>query len=70
MQIEAEVTVQDIDEALKYLAAGLEDKYGNRLTWQKKNLILDSIDDLLDARLAITEGNREGLTDTDNPVIS
>lgn len=56
MQIEAEVTVQDIDEALKYLAASLEDKYGSRLTWQKKNLIMDSIDDLLDARLALTEG--------------
>jgi hypothetical protein len=56
MQIEAEVTVQDIDEALKYLAAGLEDKYGSRLTWRKKTLILESIDDLLDARLALTEG--------------
>lgn len=56
MQIEAEVTVQDIDEALKYLAASLEDKYGSRLTWQKKNLIMGSIDDLLDARLALTEG--------------
>ena len=57
MQIETEVTIEEIDEALKYLAAGLEDKYGSRLTWQKKTLLLESIDDLLDARLAITESN-------------
>lgn len=57
MQITAEITVEDIDEALKYLAASLEDKYGSRLTWRKKDLIMSSIDDLLDARLALTENN-------------
>lgn len=70
MQIEAEVTIQDIDEALKYLAASLEDKYGNRLTFSKKQLILSSIDDLLDARIAITEGDREYKDDTNNPTFS
>lgn len=66
MRITTEVTVEEIDEALKYLAAGLEDKYGSRLTWRKKDLIMSSIDDLLDARIAITEGTREGKDSPDN----
>lgn len=61
MQITQEVTVEDIDECLKYLAQRLEDKYGNRLNYNSKKLLLDSIDDLLDARLAMTQGELDGL---------
>ena len=49
-----ELTVEDIDEALAHIRLMLEDKYGNRLTWQRKQMLWDSIDDLLDARLQIT----------------
>lgn len=51
---ERELTVQDIDEALAHIRLMLEDKYGSRLTWQKKQMLWESIDDLLDARLQIT----------------
>jgi hypothetical protein len=50
--IEEEVTVADIDEALAHINVMLKtDHYGNRLTWQKKEMLLESLDDLLDARL-------------------
>jgi hypothetical protein len=50
--IEEEVTVADIDEALAHINFMLKtDEYGNRLTWQKKEMLLESLDDLLDARL-------------------
>jgi hypothetical protein len=50
--IEEEVTVADIDEALAHINLMLKtDHYGNRLTWQKKEMLLESLDDLLDARL-------------------
>jgi hypothetical protein len=50
--IEEEVTVADIDEALAHINLMLKtDEYGNRLTWQKKEMLLESLDDLLDARL-------------------
>ena len=52
MQIEDEVTVPELDEALAHIAEQLKiDKYGNRMTWQKREILLSSIDDLLDARL-------------------
>lgn len=53
--VEAEVTVAEIDEALSYIKDLLTDRYGNRLTHQKKALIMSSVDDLLDARLNLTE---------------
>jgi hypothetical protein len=50
--IEEEVTMADIDEALAHINLMLKtDEYGNRLTWQKKEMLLESLDDLLDARL-------------------
>ena len=52
-----EVTVADIDEALKNYRDKLEDRYGNRLTYQKRQEYLGKVDDLLDARLKLTEGN-------------
>jgi hypothetical protein len=52
--IEGEVTVAEIDEALGNIRDMLIDRYGNRLSHQKKQLLLSSIDDLLDARLNLT----------------
>ena len=50
--IEEEVTVADIDEDLAHINLMLKtDHYGNRLTWKKKEMLLESLDDLLDARL-------------------
>ncbi len=54
LQIEDEVTVADIDEAIAHIAALLKvDTYGNRMDWRKKQMLQTSIDDLLDARLAL-----------------
>lgn len=50
--IEEEVTVIELDEALLYVSDKLRtDQFGNRMNWKKKELLLASIDDLLDARL-------------------
>jgi hypothetical protein len=48
------ITVADIDEALSHIREMLQDRYGNRLTYQRKQMLLESIDDLLDYRLQIT----------------
>jgi hypothetical protein len=53
--IDGEVTVAEIDEALRNIREMLVDRYGNRLSHQKKELLLSSIDDLLDARLNLTK---------------
>lgn len=56
LQIEEEITLADIDEALKYVAERLKiDEYGNRMDWKKKEMLKASIDDLLDARLALSK---------------
>ena len=47
------VTIEEIDEALDHLRELLKDRYGNRLTHQKRVLLLASLDDLLDARLQL-----------------
>lgn len=54
-----EVTLEEIDEALTHLREKLQEGYGNRLTHYQRQLFKDSIDSLLDARLELTEGNRE-----------
>ena len=64
--VTAEATLAEIDEALAHLRERLQDRYGNRLTHQQRQLFLSSVDDLLDARLSLTEGNRE---DFDNRLI-
>ena len=51
--ITAEATLEEIDEALAHLRERLQDRYGNRLTYQQRQLFLSSVDDLLDARLAL-----------------
>ena len=66
LQIEEEVTVADIDEAIAHIAAALKtDEFGNRMDWRKKQLLQASIDDLLDARLVLQgegeHGNRNGI---------
>jgi len=48
-----EITIADIDEALAHLRDKLQDRYGNRLTYQQKQFYLSSVDDLLDARNAL-----------------
>ncbi len=54
--IEEEVTIADIDEALAHLNLMLKkDEYGDRLTWRKKQIILQSLDDLLDVRLVLSK---------------
>ena len=55
MVITAEATLAEIDEGLEHLRKRLQDRYGNRLTYQQRQLFLSSVDDLLDARLALTE---------------
>jgi hypothetical protein len=54
MQIEKELTLADLDEALSYLREKIQDRYGNRLRANERQVYLDSIDDLLDARNALT----------------
>jgi hypothetical protein len=39
---------------LSHIREMLQDRYGNRLTYQRKQMLLESIDDLLDYRLQIT----------------
>ena len=51
MVIEKEVTIAEIDEAISHVNAMLKiDEFGNRMTWKKKQMLLESIDELLDAR--------------------
>jgi hypothetical protein len=59
LTITEEVTVEDIDEAIKHIFAMLKtDEYGNRMDWRKKELLQNSLDDLLDARLKLTQEGR------------
>jgi hypothetical protein len=51
--VTTEATLEEIDEALEHLRERLQDRYGNRLTYQQRQLYLSSVDDLLDARLAL-----------------
>ena len=62
-----DVTLADIDEALKNYREKLQDRYENRLTYHQREAYLSKVDDLLDARLSLTGGNREN---SDNPTIA
>ena len=56
VQIADEITVADIDETIKHINEMLKtDEYGNRMDWRKKEMLLMSIDDLLDARLNLVK---------------
>lgn len=64
-----EVTVDDIDEAIRHVNEMLKkDEYGNRMDWRKKEMLQMSIDDLLDARLNLMKG--ESWQDTDASSVS
>ena len=53
--IEEGVSLAEVDEALFHVAASLKvDKYGDRMDWRKRELYLQSIDDLLDERNLLT----------------
>lgn len=46
------VSLADIDEAIRHAYEMLKtDEYGNRMNWRKREILQNSIDDLLDARL-------------------
>ena len=51
-----EVTIADIDEALGNYREKLQDRYGNRLNHHQRQSYLTKVDELLDARLKLTEG--------------
>jgi hypothetical protein len=54
--ITEDISVADIDEAIRYTHAMLKtDEFGNRMNWRKREMLLSSIDDLLDARLALIQ---------------
>jgi hypothetical protein len=56
--IEEEVTISELDEALIFIWKELKtDEFGKRMDWRKKEILLSSIDDLLDARSELV--NRE-----------
>ena len=58
MQVVAsDLTVAEIDEALGHLRLKLQDRYGNRLTHSQREFYLESVNDLLDARLQLTAHN-------------
>lgn len=54
MLTEEELTLEEIDEVLHNVSVSLQDKYGNRLTWQRKEFYNNLIDNLLDKRLILT----------------
>lgn len=59
LAITDDVTLEDIDEAIKHISTMLKkDEYGNRMDWRKKELLQKSIDDLLDARISLAHGEK------------
>lgn len=59
LAITDDVTIEDIDEALKHIYKMLKtDEFGNRMDWRKKELLQKSIDDLLDARISLASGEK------------
>jgi|688.fasta_scaffold150596_2 hypothetical protein len=50
--ITEEVTVEDLDEAMKHIQTLLAD---DRLKPQRRNLLLETLDDLLDERLKLAD---------------
>ena len=40
MQVDADITIEEIDEAIGYLAEKLKiDEYGNRMDWRKRQFL-------------------------------
>lgn len=63
--VQGQVTIEDIDEALSYLRLKIQDRYGNRLNVRQKQIYLDSINDLLDARLELKANENISSTNRD-----
>jgi hypothetical protein len=57
LNVEEEITVAELDEAIRYISEQLKDRYGNRVTPRRRELLMSSINDLLDARSSLTKGN-------------
>jgi hypothetical protein len=54
--ITEDISLADIDEAIRHAYEMLKtDHYGNRMTHQKRQILQNSIDDLLDARLNLVQ---------------
>ena len=54
IKLTEDICIEDIDEAISHAYRMLKtDEFGNRMTWKKKEILQNSIDDLLDARLNI-----------------
>ena len=62
-----EITLADIDEAIAHLAEMLKDRYGNRLTHQRKAFLMGELDSLLDARLEAINGVGNNSNRESNP---
>ena len=56
MNITEDVSLADLDEALGHIREQLQDRYGNRLNWKTKEILIESLDDLLDYRLMLMRG--------------
>jgi len=56
VNITEDVSLADLDEALGHIREQLKDRYGNRLNWKTKEILIDSLDDLLDYRLMLMRG--------------
>ena len=64
MLVVEDETLAEIDEALSNLQRDLAtDQYGSRMNWKKKELLLWSIDNLLDARSEWVRNNKSFLSE-------
>ena len=64
MLVVEDETLAEIDEALSNLQRDLAtDQYGSRMNWKKKELLLWSIDNLLDARSEWVRNNKSLLSE-------
>jgi len=61
--ITEKVTVEELDEAMRYIQKLLLD---SKLTPRRRNILLTSLDDLLDARLEIAEKQEANGEDSKN----
>jgi hypothetical protein len=59
VNITEEASLADVDEALGHIREQLQDRYGHRLNWKTKEILIESLDDLLDYRLMLTKGENE-----------
>lgn len=66
--IDEEITLAEIDEAIGHINTMLKiDEYGNRMTYQRKQFLEGSLDDLLDARLEVMRGKQSSEGGEPNP---